>query len=244
MTPYFADDRVTLYCGDAREIIPQLGPVDACVTDPPYGETTCAWDSWPSGWPGLVAGLTSSLWCFASLRLLLDRAPDFAGWKLSHEIVWQKHNGSSLHADRFRKIHELAAHFYRGKWSAIHKEPQFTMDATARTVRRKRKPTHWSPIKGASYESTDGGPKLMRSIIAVRSCHGHAVHPTQKPEAIVLPLVQYAVPPGGVVLDPFAGSGTTLVVAAKTGRRAIGIEGSEEYCALAVDRLRQLRLAA
>jgi site-specific DNA-methyltransferase (adenine-specific) len=45
--------------------------------------------------------------------------------------------------------------------------------------------------------------------------------------------------PGEVVLDPFAGTGTTLLAARQLGRRAIGIEISEDYCAQAVDRLAQ-----
>ena len=63
-------------------------------------------------------------------------------------------------------------------------------------------------------------------------------HPTQKPEALMRWCL--ALKPGaGLVLDPFMGSGTTLVAAKQLGRRAIGIEIEEKYCAIAVDRLRQ-----
>jgi site-specific DNA-methyltransferase (adenine-specific) len=84
----------------------------------------------------------------------------------------------------------------------------------------------------------------MGSVIYARSCHGSAIHPTQKPEAIIAPLMEYSVPPGGVVLDCFAGSGVTLLQARKTGRRAIGIEKSEARCAAIVERLAQQELIA
>lgn len=48
MQPYYADEHVQLYLGDMREVLPALGiEADACITDPPYGETSLAWDRWP-----------------------------------------------------------------------------------------------------------------------------------------------------------------------------------------------------
>lgn len=64
-----------------------------------------------------------------------------------------------------------------------------------------------------------------------------AVHPTQKPEWLMVRLIK-ACPPG-VVLDPFMGSGTTLVAAKLEGRKAIGIEIEERYCEIAANRLAQ-----
>jgi len=65
------------------------------------------------------------------------------------------------------------------------------------------------------------------------------VNETQKPEDIVAPLLQYSVPPGGLVVDCFAGSGTTGAVARKTGRRAILIEKRESQCQAIAARLAQ-----
>jgi site-specific DNA-methyltransferase (adenine-specific) len=72
--------------------------------------------------------------------------------------------------------------------------------------------------------------------------HGRAIHPTQKPVGILTPLIEYACPPGGLVIDPFAGSGSTLEAARLTGRRAIGIEAHEPYIERAARRLEQAPL--
>lgn len=241
--PYWSDDYVTLYHGDALDILPHL-KADCVITDPPYGDTSLDWDQWPDGWVGHAATVAPQMWCFGSFRMFANKAEEFrAYWKLAQDVVWEKHNGSNFFADRFRRVHELAVHFYRGDWTALHIEPQFTNDATARTVRRKRRPPQWGEIGEHSYRSEDGGPRLMNSVIYARSCHGYAIHPTQKPEAIVQPLVLYSVPVGGLVVDCFAGSGTVLQVARKTGRRAIGIEANEKYCRAIVERMAQHELA-
>lgn len=238
MQPYYADELVTLYHGDAREILPSI-TADVVVADPPYGETSLAWDRWPDGWLAAAASTSTSLWCFGSLRLLMARHPDFAaaGWKFAQDVVWEKHNGSNFHADRFRRVHELVAHFYRGRWSDLHRAVPTTPDAVARTVRRKTRPPHMGQIERSAYESHDGGPRMQRSVIQARSTHGYAIHPTQKPTEILTPLIAYSCPPGGLVVDPFAGSGSTLVAARDLGRRAVGIEIDERYCEAAAERL-------
>lgn len=241
--PYFQDESCTIYHGDCRELLPLIEPVDLVLTDPPYGETSLDWDRPVDDWEFGVRPLLKphgSLWCFGSLSYFLDEF-NRSDWVRAQEIVWEKHNGSIFHADRFRRVHELAVQFYpvTTRWADVYKDPQFTQDATARTVRRKGRPTHSGNIGDGNYESVDGGPRLMRSVLQVPSCHGYAVHPTQKPEGIVRPLLRYSCAPGGVVLDPFTGSGTTLAVAKQEGRRAIGIEINEEFCAIAAKRLAQ-----
>lgn len=239
--PVFDDGTVQLYCGDFREILPALDlRPDLVVADPPYGETSFVWDRWPDGWPECLAQLgVRSLWCFGSMRVFLDRAQDFSAWTMSQDIVWEKHNGSGSAADRFKRVHEHAAHWYRGNWADLHHTPPTTLDATPRQVRRKTGPTHWGEIGEHSYRSEDGGPRLTRSVIYARSMHGRAINPTEKPEAILEPLIAYGCPPGGLVVDPFAGSGSTLAAARSLGMRAVGIEIRPEQCEAASRRLAQ-----
>ncbi len=211
--------------GQMRGIAAQS--VDAVIADPPYGDTSLPWDSPVDGWLPQVARIlkpSGSLWCFGSMRFLLRQATALGGLKLAQDIVWEKHNGSSCANDRFRRVHEHAIHMYQGRWSDVYHQAQYTMDAKARRVSRSQPPPHWGKMGGASYESKDGGPRLMRSVVKVCSCHHGAIHPTQKPEGIIAPLVRYSCPPGGIVVDPFSGSGTTGVVCVREGRRFIGIE--------------------
>jgi site-specific DNA-methyltransferase (adenine-specific) len=250
--PFWTDGQLTVYVGDCRDVMPYLPTVDAIVTDPPYGQTSLAWDVPVEDWLPLADRVLSpfgSMWIFGSLRSLSPLVSAAGSgalppWRFAQDIVWEKHNGSSFHADRFRRVHEQAAHFYRGAWREIFRDPVTTPDATARTVRRKERPPHTGEIANSTYTSEDGGPRLMRSVLQVRSEHGRAIHPTQKPEGIIRPLVAYSTVPGGRVLDPFGGSLTTLSVARSLGMHGIAIEANEEYATAGIERLAQLTLDA
>lgn len=237
----YEDDFVQLWQGNYVDMLPELADagVDAVITDPPYGETFLAWDVWPEGWVEHARGIAPQLWSFGSFRMFQEHAADFAGWRFAQDVVWEKHNGSGLHADRFRRVHEIATHWYQGSWSDLPLEVPTTATATAKTVRRKQRPAHMGDIDRGAYQSHDGGPLLMRSVIKVRSEHGRAVHPTQKPIGIVSPLIEYSVPRGGLVVDFFAGSATTALACRQAGRRCIVIERNPKHAAAAVKRLAQ-----
>lgn len=238
----YQDKWVTLYEGDAMAIMPRLGLFDACITDPAYEETSKVWDKWTLGWPLEVLGHTASLWCFGSLRMFMKHRHEFTGWEMSQDVIWEKHNGSSMATDRFRRVHEVAAHFYSGPWAGIYKKPIVVQIAERRrqgVIARGQSPAHWNGVAKGKSDYVYKGTRQMRSVIFARSCHGHAIHPTQKPESVIEPLIEYSVPVGGSVLDCFAGSATTLVVARRMGRHAVGIEGDPDMVAKAVARLKE-----
>lgn len=243
MKPYYEEDGITIYHGDCRKLMSEVADIEntVVISDPPYGQTSLEWDRWDNWWLGLIPACIKSLWCFGSLRMFFEHGSDFrmGGWKLSQDLVWEKHNGSSFHSDRFRRVHESICHFYRGAWEELPHYVPTTPDATARTVRRKMRPPHMGNIDEGHYTSEDGGPRLMRSVIYSRSEHGRAMHPTQKPVEIIKPLIQYGSHGDGIVVVPFAGSGSELIAAKELGRRAIGIEIEEKYCEIAAKRLAQ-----
>jgi site-specific DNA-methyltransferase (adenine-specific) len=242
--PYYRSDdgNVVLYLGRMEEILPALDvQADLILADPPYAETSLAWDRWPDGWPTLAAAVASSMWCFGSMRMFLDRAREFDGWKLSQDIVWEKANGTGFATDRFKRVHEFALHWYRGDWGAVyHDTPRVAYSGPDKHARaRTDRGQHLGKIGAQRYE--DDGTRLMRSVLGVKSVRG-GLHPTEKPLGILDPLIRYACPEGGLVVDPFAGSGSTLDAARQSGRRAIGIEAHEPYAEAAARRLDALVL--
>lgn len=239
--PYFEDDRVSLYHGRFEDILPKLGVrADLIVADPPYAETSLEWDRWPEGWPSIAARYSDAMWCFGSMRMFLDRRDEFAAWKFSQDVVWEKHNGSNLANDRFNRVHENALFWYQGNWSEVYSKPPTTASTVKRTVRKKARPAQWIGATGENlYVSEDGGPLIMASVIFARSMHGRAINETEKPTEVLEPLIEYGCRPGGLVVDLFSGSSAALVAARSTGRYAIGFELRESQCERAANRLAQ-----
>lgn len=218
-----------LLVGDCREVMLGEGPFDLIVADPPYGDTSLTWDRHVEGWLQVAADRlkpTGSIWMFGSMRSFLSFAMAQAGLRYAQDVVWEKQNGSGFHADRFKRVHEHVVQFYRADtpWADVWNEVQTTADATARTVRRKRRPPHMGHIEAGGYESIDGGPRIMRSVLLIPNCHGHAIHETEKPVDLLQVLVRTSCPPDGLVGDFFAGSGALAEACQASGRRYVGCD--------------------
>lgn len=235
---------MTILTGDCRDLMPAHGPFDMILADPPYGDTSLAWDRRVEGWIASARDAlrpTGSIWVFGSLRCFMATADLFSGasLRLAQELIWEKQNGSNFHADRFKRVHELVVQFYpaEARWREIYNVVQTTADATARAVRRKRRPPHTGNIDAGHYVSHDGGSRIMRSVVFVRNCHGHAIHPTEKPVALLEILIRTSCPPGGLVGDWFAGSGAVGEACRLSGRRDLGCEIDAEMAEHARARL-------
>lgn len=232
---------------DCRSALVTRGPFDMLIADPPYGDTSLEWDRRCRGWIEAAAGMlkpTGSIWVFGSLRFFMDHGAQLkaAGLRYAQDVVWEKHNGSAFHADRFKRVHEHISQFYLegAPWAGVFNQVQTTDDATARTVRRKKRPPHTGHIEASAYTSEDGGPRIARSVIYMRSAHGRAIHPTEKPDSLLELLIRTSCPPGGLVGDLFAGSGAGGEAAMRAGRHYVGCEIDHAMAAKARTRLAQL----
>lgn len=93
-------------------------------------------------------------------------------------------------------------------------------------------------VKG-KYSFPGSRPKDLVTFPKINS--SKMVHPTEKPVGLLANLISSVTKPGDLILDPFAGSGSTLVAAKKTGRRFIGIELDDEYFSTAQRRIEEVR---
>jgi len=218
MKPYYEHGGVTIYHGDCREILPQLDPVDLVLTDPPYDEKTHR---------GARYGFreTSSRIPFEPLDigeivpLLLNCALRWVVAFCSLEMIGgycQASEGCWVRA---------------GFWRRTNGVPQFTGD-------RPGQPGEGLAImhskKTKKYWNNHGRHAFWEYPIA-----RGGQHPTTKPISLMLDLVQCFSDEKETILDPFLGSGTTLVAAKNLGRCGIGIEIEEKYCEIAAKRLAQ-----
>lgn len=107
--------------------------------------------------------------------------------------------------------------------------------------REDGKPKDWRESEGGNFRLTAPSNLWTDITVPFWSMPENTPHPTQKPEKLIAKLILASCPKGGMVLDPFLGSGTSAVVATKLGRSFIGIEQEEEYALMALKRLEAAR---
>jgi DNA modification methylase len=241
VTPFYQDESVTLYHGDCREILPQLGAVDHVITDPPYSAHVHSKSMRGAvGWKGEIAEtrdlgfealddqtrLLVGRWCASYVKRWIAVFSDTESAHLWREALGVVTDGCWL--EYVRTVF----------WHKVGGAPQFTGDrpavaCEAITLCHQTGRKRWN----------GGGKQGIYSVPIVLDRGASATewrcHTTQKPEELMKQLVADFTDIGEMILDPFAGSGTTLVAAKRLNRKAIGIELDEGYCRTIVRRLAQ-----
>jgi DNA modification methylase len=241
--PFYDHEGITIYLGDALAVMAELPPasVDAVICDPPYGTTACAWDTvipFAPMWAQVKRLLRPRGACvlFGSQPFTSALVMSNPGW-FKYEWVWEKTNAVdfALAAIRPRKMHENIVVFAEQGHTY---NPQ--MEKGAAYVDRPRRRTnniHGSVMPNLGI--TNSGTRYPSSVRRMSNGNNGAVHPTQKPLALLEYLILTYTNVGDVVLDFTIGSGTTLRAAKNLGRKAIGVELEERYCEIAARRLSQ-----
>ena len=177
------------------------------------------------------------------------------GWWLRQDIIWHKPNPMPESVrDRCTKAHEYV--FLLTKSERYY----YDADAVSEAVACVRGPGNKRPLKGVEEDGKkhrtraglhkaaerwreEGPPESRnrRSVWTITTKPYSGAHFAVMPADLVEPCIKAGCPEGGTVLDPFAGSGTTLAVAAQLGRSAIGCELNPEYIALADQRIKNAR---
>jgi site-specific DNA-methyltransferase (adenine-specific) len=216
-TPYYADDAVTLYHGDCREVTDWLAG-DVLVTDPPYGMNHSKHGD------NLPAILGESRTGRASDRVVTDedvvvRNDALRLWGQRPALVFGNWRAPKPIGTRMRMVwdKQTVGMGGVGAWRSADEEIYIVGD--------------WPNPRGSSSDQS--------SVIRVPALRGEVRpnHPTPKPVSLMEYLITHS--PAGIIADPFAGSGSTLVAARAQGRKAIGVELEERYCEVAAKRLDQ-----
>jgi DNA modification methylase len=222
--PYYDHAGIIIYKGDCRQITPFIGQVGLVLTDPPYG-----------------GGLSVDY---------ANRFKTHAGkwWNKSDRSGQRRHipiKGDDKPFDPILllSIKAQAKILWGANWYASRLPDSggwWVWDK--RMGRRDVSDAEW-PMSEAELAWTDigKGVRIFRHTwfgLIRDSEKGTFYHPTQKPAALMAWCIEKS-KTEGVIIDPYMGSGTTLVAAKCLGRKAIGIEEEEIYCEIAVQRLAQ-----
>jgi DNA modification methylase len=206
----------TLIHGDCLNILPQLvaGSVNFILTDPPYLVNFKARDG------RTVPNDDNDTWlkpAFAEMHRVLANnsfCVSFYAWREVDKFIQAyKYAGFRIIGHlAFSKRYTSSTRFLRYQHECAH-------------LLAKGYPPHPDDTMSDVIDWTYSRNKL---------------HPTQKPVSVLLPLIETFSAPGGLVLDPFAGSASTLIAARMLGRKWLGVELDSKYHALACKRLSQL----
>ena len=246
----------TLLLGDFFTTISKLPPhsVDLLIADPPYNLTKNYHGNKFNARSDHIYKDFTRDWISSCIPILKDDASIYVccDWKSSsviydvlkefaivqNRITWQREKGRGSQSNWKNALEDI--------WFATKSDSYyFNPDA----VRQRRKviapykengiPKDWEETKEGRFRLTCASNFWDDISIPFWSMTENTDHPTQKPEKLLAKLILASSKPGSLILDPFSGSGSTLVAAHKLDRCFIGIEQNEEYCVWALKRLQK-----
>jgi DNA modification methylase len=236
MQPYWTDGERTIYHGDCLEILPLLGSqtVSLVIADPPYGcpPPVTKWS--PGSGRDIIRHIGDVSWDTAKWDWLERAARVLTG------------QGQLLCFCRLEDIgvvrEAIAEAGLPGRGTLVWQKTNPVPKGKCKVYESAIEAICWGARHGYYWLRADDAPDRWNVIqCAHESNPSECFHPSQKPVRVIERLVRAHCPPGGAVLDPFMGSGTTLVVAKKLGLRGIGIElndsEDEPYCRIARRRI-------
>lgn len=220
----------TLYLGDCLEVLPFLGPVDAVVTDPPYEQLMHDLHA-STRLRRTDGGNERRELTFQGINeirgpLLREIKRLNCGWLLAFcnvEGVWHWREAITAEGLKF-------------KTTCIWVKPDATpkLNGQGPALAYECFTTTWC---GSGHARWNAGGKRGTYTHLTNQRDRDGRHPTEKPIPLMREIVSDFVPDGGLVLDPFMGSGTTGIACLKLGRKFIGIEREPEYFDIAVERI-------
>lgn len=255
MTPYYERDGITIYCGECSQVMRDILPdnhIDLTVTSPPYDnlrtyngytfdfEAIAAqlWRVTTAGgvvvWVVADATVDGSETCTSDIQKLYFRG---LGFNVHDTMIYQT-DKPPMNDNRYQACFEFMFVFSKGKPKSFNPIMIQSSKAGERRIGityRQENNSLKKQWRGGTYSPTT----IKQSIWYYPAGGINVNHPAPFPEALARDHIISWSNPGDLVLDPMLGSGTTAKMAQQLGRRCIGIEISEEYCRIAVDRLRQ-----
>jgi site-specific DNA-methyltransferase (adenine-specific) len=240
-----------VFCEDALVGLARIpdGSIDLIVTDPPYGLgkdygndsdklDAAAYLQWMERWIDIALPKLMPTGCLY-ICLTWRYSPEvFVMLKqrmlMLNEIIWDRRvpsMGGSVRS--FTSVHDTIGFFAKQKGYYFDLDAvRIPYDAETKKARSR------SIFIGAKWLEVGYNPKDLWSVSRLHREHPEREdHPTQKPLEIIERMIKASCPPGGIVLDPFMGSGTTAVAAKRCGRHFTGFELNPDYCAMIEQRL-------
>ncbi|MDO8142537.1 MAG: site-specific DNA-methyltransferase [Candidatus Brocadiales bacterium] len=160
------------------------------------------------------------------------------GWTFQNLIIWKKKASAVPCRIRFSKQYQIIAFATKGEKPRVFNRLRIDLPVPPEYKYERTNGVYLSDVWDDIRELTSG---YFAGDEAIRDINGNRIHTQQAPVALLLRIILSSTLPGGNVLDPFAGSGTTLAVAYQLGRNTTGIEINPELINIIEDRLKHIR---